>query len=97
MNAIEKANFITASRDAISKIVAGVKKLEMLSENATAAGGLASVFSDEDFTGSDAGITAATLSNFYSTNLPALETALFTGSEGGNKTNTYGLTKIALL
>jgi len=43
MNAIEKANFITASRDAISKIVAGVKKLEMLSENATAAGGLASL------------------------------------------------------
>lgn len=97
MNTSEKASFITASRNAVSEIVKGTKTLQMLSENAAAAGGIAGAFTDDDFTGTDAGITAATLINFFATNLPALESALFTGSEGGNKTNTYGLAKIAMM
>ena len=97
MTQIEKDNFITASRDAISLIVKGTKALQTLSENATSQGGLASIIVDEDFTGGNIGIDADTLVNFFSGNLPALITALFTGSAGGNATNTYGLAKIALM
>lgn len=65
MNTSEKANFITASRNAISEIVKGTKTLQMLSENAIAAGGIAGTFTNDDFTGTDAGIAAATLINFF--------------------------------
>ena len=91
----DKQAFIAAARDAISDMVKSCRTLGMLNENAAAQGGLAALFPAEAFTGENEGISEATFINFFTNNLPGIESGLFTGNAGANKTNTYSLAKVS--
>jgi hypothetical protein len=95
MTDLEKQTFIKEARDAISDMVKAYNVLELLDKNVTSQGGLAVIFSDDDFIDDNAGITADTMLNFFTGNLPIIESGLFSGGKGGNKTNTYGMARIA--